>query len=104
MTMVGGAYGAGATTTVGAASIYEVADDDELQQLCRDRGWTDGLPVQAPTPERVAACLDWSGLAPDHVLGVDPVKERVLTAAKVAVNAVLAGCLPVDFPVVATAV
>ena len=30
-------------------------------------------------------------------------KHRALTAEKVAVNAVLAGCLPADFPVVADA-
>src|SRR4051794_23212158 len=40
----------------------------------------------------------------DLVLGVDTVKDRALTAEKVAINAVLAGCLPVDFPVVAAAV
>jgi hypothetical protein len=83
---------------------YEVAPDEDLQQVCQDRGWTDGLPVVAPTPERVAACLRWAGIPPGHVLGVEPVRGRLLTAEKVAVNAVLAGCLPVDFPVVATAV
>jgi hypothetical protein len=60
--------------------------------------------VVAPTKERVVACLDWSGLPPDLILGVEPVTSRALTAEKVAINAVLAGCLPVDFPVVATAV
>ena len=36
--------------------------------------------------------LDWAGMPPDHVLGVEPVKGRALTAEKVAINAVLAGC------------
>jgi len=79
-------------------------DDEGLNQLCLERGWTDGLPVVAPTPERVQTCLDWAAMSPEHVLGVEPVRDRVLTAEKVAVNAVLAGCLPLDFPVVAAAV
>jgi hypothetical protein len=82
----------------------EVDGDDDLQQVFRDRGWTDGLPVVAPTPDRVEAMLEWAGMPPDHVVGFETVKQRPLTAEKVAINAVLAGCLPVDFPVVATAV
>jgi hypothetical protein len=78
-------------------------DDDAVQELFRDRGWTDGLPVVAPTPERVEAMLAWAGSPPDHVVGVEPVKQRALTAEKVAINAVLAGCLPPDFPVVLAA-
>jgi hypothetical protein len=79
-------------------------DDDDVQQLFRDRGWTDGLPVVPPTPERVDAMLAGAGASPDHVVGVEPVKQRALSAEKVAINAVLAGCLPPDFPVVLAAV
>jgi hypothetical protein len=79
-------------------------DDDGVQELFRARGWTDGLPVVAPTPERVEAMLAWAGAEPGHVVGVESVKERALTAEKVAINAVLAGCLPPDFPVVVAAV
>lgn len=82
----------------------DLADDDEVQRVFRERGWTDGLPVVAPTPERVAAMLAAAVMPPDHVIGTEPVKARALTAEKVAINAVLAGCLPVDFPVVAAAV
>jgi len=79
-------------------------DADDVQAFYRDRGWTDGLPVVAPTPERVHAMLEWAGAPADLVIGVESVKQRPLTAEKVAVNAVLAGCLPPDFPVVAAAV
>ena len=85
------------------ARTYEV-DDDDAQQVFRERGWTDGLPVVAPTPHRVEAMLVWSGSSPDHVVGIEPVKLRALTAEKVAINAVMAGCLPPDFPVVMAAV
>lgn len=94
----------GTKTGTTATGTFEVADEDACQQLYRSRGWTDGLPVIPPTPERVAACLDWAGMPADHVLGVEPVKARALTAEKVAVNAVLAGCSPLEFPVVAAAV
>jgi hypothetical protein len=54
-----------------------------------------------PTPERVLACLDQAVLAPDQVIGIEPVRARPITAEKAAVNAVLAGGQPAHFPVVA---
>jgi len=75
----------------------------ELQELFHSRGWTDGLPIVPPTVEAVEACLAWAGLSPDHLVGVEPVRHRTLTAEKVAINAVMAGCLPSHFPIVVTA-
>jgi hypothetical protein len=75
----------------------------DVQEHYHARGWTDGLPVVPPTAEAVGDCLDWAGLAPDHLVGVEPVRAREITAEKVAVNAVMAGCLPMHFPVVVTA-
>jgi hypothetical protein len=85
------------------AATLAIGDEDDLQQVFRERGWTDGLPIVAPTPERVAAMLGGAWFGPDDPLGVEPVKARVLTAEKVAINAVMAGCVPADFPLVATA-
>ena len=83
-----------------------VAFDDyaTLQEQFHASGWSDGLPVVPPTAEAVAACLDWALLTPDHLIGVEPVRQRAVTAEKVAINAVMAGCLPMHFPVVVTAV
>ncbi len=80
--------------------------DDPLsvQEHFHSRGWTDGLPIVPPTPDAVTACLDWAGLPAEHLVGVEPVRGRGLTAEKIAVNAVMAGCLPMHFPVVVTAV
>ncbi len=69
-----------------------------------DRGWTDGLPIIPPTPDMVAACLEAAGRNPSEVLGTEPTKGRVITAEKAAVNAVMAGCKPEYFKIVATAV
>jgi len=75
-----------------------------LQEHFHANGWTDGLPIVPPTPDAVRACLDWAVLDPDHLIGVEPVRGRALTAEKVAINAVMAGCAPRHFPVVVTAV
>ncbi len=78
-------------------------DIDAVQDEFHSRGWTDGLPVVPPTPDVVAALLDRAALAPDHLIGLEPVRQRAISAEKVAVNAVMAGCLPMHFPVVVTA-
>ncbi|MEZ5232022.1 MAG: hypothetical protein R2749_04855 [Acidimicrobiales bacterium] len=80
------------------------ADPADAQEHFHAAGWTDGLPVVAPTPTAVQAALDWVGVPPDQLLGVEPVRERAVTAEKVAVNAVMAGCLPMHLPVVLAAV
>jgi len=76
----------------------------QAQEHFHSNGWTDGLPIVPPTAEAVQACLDWIGLAADHLVGVEPVRQRAITAEKVAINAVMAGCLPQHVPVVVTAV
>ncbi|SHL06075.1 hypothetical protein SAMN05443637_11736 [Pseudonocardia thermophila] len=71
---------------------YEVADEQAVQDLFVRTGWGDGLPVVAPTPERVERFVAASGRAPDEVVGVLPEQARELTVEKIAVNAVAAGC------------
>jgi len=82
---------------------YEVADFAAAQELYHSNGWTDGLPVVPPTEPAVEACLEWALMPPDFLLGVEPVRGRPVTAGKLAINAVMAGCLPEHFPVVAAA-
>ena len=77
---------------------------DEAIELCYQRGWTDGLPVVPPTEEKVLRFLEVAGRHPSDVIGVEPVRGRVITAEKVAINAVMAGCLPEYMPVVMAAV
>jgi hypothetical protein len=68
-----------------------------------ERGWTDGLPVVPATEEAVWRFLDATGLAPDDVVLAEPVRRRVITAEKLAINAVLAGCRPEYMPVLRAA-
>ena len=85
------------------SKTHEVPDLFAAQELYHANGWTDGLPIVPPTPDSVQACLDWAMTPPDHLLGVEPVRGVPVTAEKLAVNAVMAGCLPMHFPVVLAA-
>lgn len=86
------------------ASVHSAGGDDGVSELFEARGWTDGLPITPPTPERVAAALEAALTEPGQVLGVETVRGRAITAQKAAINAVMAGCRPRDFAVVAAAV
>ncbi len=79
------------------------AAEDEAEAMF-ERGWTDGLPVVAPTPERVAHMLTGTSRDPGEVVAVVPPNLVPCTVEKVAVNAVLAGCRPEYLPVVLAAV
>jgi hypothetical protein len=83
---------------------YEFADIDEFTEEAYRRGWSDGLPVLPPTEKKVRAMLDYVRRDPGEVLGVIPPGEGVATIEKIAINAVMAGCLPEYLPVVITAV
>lgn len=65
---------------------------------------TDGLPVVIPTRERVDQMILAGGLDGDVVLGVVGPAQGAASVETVAVNAVMAGCLPEHFPVVIAAV
>ena len=86
-----------------ASKTYDVADIHAAQELYHANGWTDGLPIVPPTRDAVQACLDWAMTPPDQLLGIEPVRAAPITAEKLAINAVMAGCLPMHFPVVLTA-
>ena len=86
------------------SKAYEVADMAEFIEMVYARGWTDGLPVFPPTDEQVTAMIEYAGRDPDEVIGVVPPGEGIATVEKVAINAVMAGCLPEYLPVVITAV
>jgi len=83
---------------------HPAADEAGAIELCFARGWTDGLPVVPPTPERVEAMLRGARLSPAHEITYVAHRAVSVTAEKVAVNAVMAGCLPEYMPVVVAAI
>lgn len=76
-------------------------DEEEAARLVSAQGWTDGLPVVVPTPARVREMLRADGRPGPHILAQLPEQGTFVTLEQVAVNAVLAGCSPRSFPVVA---
>lgn len=82
---------------------HTVEDPSAAIEYCYAQGWTDGLPAVPPTEERVAQFLAALGLNPEAVVGEIPARARRVTAEKLAINAVMAGCLPEYAPVVLAA-
>jgi hypothetical protein len=68
-----------------------------------DRDMTDGMPVIPPSGEAVNQMCAASGLPPDHELGHYPIREAAVTVKDVAVNALMAGCLPEYMPILIAA-
>ncbi len=86
-----------------ASRRVEIATAEDPVEAMYDRGWSDGLPLVPPTPERVARMLEGTSRARDEVVAVVPPNLAECTVEKVAVNAVMAGCRPEYLPVVLTA-
>lgn len=88
----------------GRASTLAVHSLDEALETCFEQNWTDGLPVIPPTESKVHAMLAVAGRRGDEVVGSVSTRRRSVSAEQVAINAVMAGCLPEYYPVVETAV
>ena len=82
----------------------ELKDALEAIEYYFQKGWTDGLPIVPPTADKIQAMLKSVNMTPDTVVGSIPERDRAFTAEIVAINAVMAGCLPGYFPVVMAAV
>jgi hypothetical protein len=75
-----------------------------VNSLFYGRGWTDGLPIIPPTEDRVREMLKGTDLPPEETVAVlDPMKGQA-TVAKIAANAVMAGCRPEYMPVLIASV
>ncbi|MFM8775642.1 MAG: thioredoxin family protein, partial [Actinomycetota bacterium] len=85
------------------ARKIEIADAEDEFEAIFARGYTDGLPVVPPTPERVMRMLAGTTRDPQEVVAIAPPDLVELTIEKIAINAVMAGCLPEYFPWVVAA-
>lgn len=86
-----------------AARKIEYGDNDDPEEVCFLRGWTDGLPVTPPTDVRVMRMLTGTKRRPDEIVGKIPPYLAECTVEKVAINAVMAGCKPEYLPVLLAA-
>jgi hypothetical protein len=76
----------------------------ELIEAYYQQGWTDGFPVVPPSELSISAMLAAADLHEDTIVDTIVTRNTVITADKVAVNAVMAGCLPEYMPVIVSAV
>jgi hypothetical protein len=82
---------------------YEAARESMEKYFLR-HGWSDGLPLVPPTPYAVSSMLEGADFPADHVIGiVEPGGVRA-TVKDIAINAVMAGCLPQYMPVLTAAI
>lgn len=77
---------------------------ENYKRMFIENGWTDGMPIELPTEEKVAEMLTGTDHPADEIVGMMSVtthEERYeYTVEKVAVNAVMAGARPEHFPVI----
>ena len=85
------------------ARKIEIAPPDDEFEFMFDQGFTDGLPVVPPTPERVIRMLSGTRRDPQQLVAIVPPNMGEATVEKIAINAVLAGCRPEYLPVVIAA-
>jgi hypothetical protein len=68
------------------------------------RGWSDGLPLVPPMRAAVGRMLDATGRSPASLVAVLDPEFGEATVEGIAVNAVMAGCEPAQFPILLAAV
>ena len=83
--------------------LFSAADEEAALEDLHNRHMTDGLPVIIPTPARVSKMVLASGQDADMILGTMGPANGMATLEKVAVAAVMAGCLPDYMPLVVAA-
>lgn len=82
---------------------YEVSDTVEAIEFYYSKGWTDGLPVVPPTEASIRAMLDAAGREPGEEITFIENRQVSVTAEKIAINAIMSGCLPEYMPIVVAA-
>jgi hypothetical protein len=87
-----------------SANTFETLNDLEaINNLYRERGWSDGLPIVPPTIERVDRMLQQTSRGRDEVVARLAPGFGAATVERIAINAILAGCDPAAMPVLMAA-
>ena len=85
------------------ASFRTEDDAEQASAYCYERGWTDGLPIVAPSVERVERMLAYCNRPFDTPIARLAPRYGEATPLRIAANAVMAGCRPEYFPIVVLA-
>lgn len=86
------------------SNLLSATDEHAALEQLHALGCTDGLPVVVPTVDRVQRMVLATGLDGDLALGEMGPAWGAATVHKIAVSAVMAGCLPDHAPVVIAAI
>lgn len=80
--------------------VFIDPDPEKISHKFYVQRMTDGLPIIPPTKDRVLKLLKYTDLNPKETVAVLPPKMGIATPEKIAVNSVMAGCLPQFMPIV----
>ena len=72
-----------------ASKSYNLGNYAAIQEFFHSHNWTDGLPVVPPSSEAIKDLLEWSKIALEHLIGIEPVRNRAITAEKLAINSLI---------------
>lgn len=73
---------------------HDLDEESRFFEEAERLGWGDGLPLVAPTEERLAAFLAEVPHQADELIGLMAPANLEVTPARVAANAIMAGCEP----------
>lgn len=76
---------------------------EDVNKYFFEKGWSNGLPIIPPTPEKVEEMLKGTDRSPDEVVWVVPPRNGILTVEGVATYAVMTGCKPEYMPILLSA-
>ena len=99
----------GASSTGKDVELFAIEMDETpsglnaVNDFLAERDWSDGIPVIPPTPAAVEQMLKATKRQPQEVIMVMEPGFGLATVEKVAINAVMAGCRPEQFPVLLAA-
>jgi hypothetical protein len=77
---------------------------DTMEKYFLQQCWADGFPLKPPTREAVRRMMEGTDLPADHVVGSLMPGGGEATVEKIAINGVMAGCLPQHMPVLMASV
>lgn len=86
------------------ARLVEIAAHNDVHEFIFEQGFSDGLPVVPPTPERVWRMLQGTQRDPQEIVASVPPNLAPASVEKIAINAVMAGAKPEYLPPILTAV
>lgn len=83
----------------GPHEIVAAGDFAAINEQFLANGWSDGLPIVPPTRRAVERFLEYTPFPQDHLIGCVQPSGSAATVWNVAVNGVMAGCVPESMPV-----